>query len=229
MELSQESANVRLNSPRNLATRFGNPANSLASKSPIPSRTTPNQTPPTQVAFKTEEKVAVIEVSEVNLETLEAQEEAQEARQSSVTILRAEKPGAKPGSTRLPEILKANIALSAKLGDETIKEIAERFDVSEDTVSRIKKEKDAELDPVVNRVKDVALNKLMSAMGLITEEAMSKLKPRELSGISKDMAIVVEKVTPRNEQQQNVNLIVYAPSVKSESAYRTVEAHVEEF
>ena len=78
---------------------------------------------------------------------------------------------------------------------------------------------------IINNAKDVALEKLMLALGLIDEEKLSGLESaKDIGRFSKDMASVYNSLTA---QQQNagpqVNLIVYAPKSREEASFKVVD------
>ena len=82
------------------------------------------------------------------------------------------------------------------------------------------------LDPseAMDDVRQAALNKLMCAMGLITEEKLSKLKAPALAGVASKMSAIIERTMPKEEHNENkVTLVVYAPQVKEESSFKVVE------
>lgn len=79
------------------------------------------------------------------------------------------------------------------------------------------------VDIAVNGAQKVAVQKLMDALGLITVEKMSKSTAKDLSTIASNMARVVEKTTTRQDDANRAQIIIYAPQVKTESKYTTIE------
>jgi predicted transcriptional regulator len=112
-------------------------------------------------------------------------------------------------------------------------DIAAEYGISQPAVSKIKKQAEAQYqskasdeshDISVDRaIKDLAVEKMMLAMGLITEERLESLKAADLARVSSSLAQVVGVVAPAKTQAPLVNLVVYAPEVKDESKFRIVE------
>lgn len=133
---------------------------------------------------------------------------------------------------RLPEIVKEEIKEKALSGMYTQREIGEKYGVSPNAVGVIKREAEYERerakasereDFLEKAIKDLAAQKMLIAMGLITEEKLESLKARELAQISASLSSVVGVVSPKNQTGANINLVVYSPEVRSESSYRVVE------
>jgi hypothetical protein len=78
------------------------------------------------------------------------------------------------------------------------------------------------IDGNVMTARDRAVDKLLSAIGLITDEKMDKCKAPELSRIAADMSRVVEKTAPK-QVNSGVQVLVYAPTIKKEENYEVVQ------
>jgi hypothetical protein len=82
------------------------------------------------------------------------------------------------------------------------------------------------LDPseAMDEVRQAALDKLMCAMGLISEDKLSKLSAPNLAHIASSMSQIVERTMPKEEKRDSaVTLVVYAPQVKEENSFKVVE------
>lgn len=72
-----------------------------------------------------------------------------------------------------------------------------------------------------------ALNKLNLALAIMDEAKLKELDAKELSGVAKDMAIVVDKMqlTKRDDEKvAPVQFVIMAPTINSEAYYQTVKA-----
>jgi hypothetical protein len=78
---------------------------------------------------------------------------------------------------------------------------------------------------IINNAKDIALEKLMLALGLIDEEKLSGLESaKDIGRFSKDMASVYNSLTAQTANQgAQVNLIVYAPKSREEASFKVVD------
>jgi hypothetical protein len=133
---------------------------------------------------------------------------------------------------RLTVEKRTEIAIAAKTTGigaprETQSEIAQRFGISRQGVAEINaghgKINNSSFDEALERARDTALEKLMLSLGLIDEERMSKLGPRDLSLIASNMAKVVERTIPDKVREGNINLTIYAPELRKESSFDVVE------
>ena len=196
MELNHQQAEERLNSPNNLANRLAE--------------------------FRQRKKLAL----DVESHTL------------AVT------PGRQ--LPRLPQAAKVEIADKIREGTHKVKDLAEEYGVTSPTITAIKKnvEKAEDQDRQLARqdsqlslkekygedsgkieqaVKDEAVNKLMLALGLISQEKLEKLKAKDLASIGNSMAGIYKDMSPNKLQGALVNLVVYSPEVRPESSYKVIE------
>lgn len=121
---------------------------------------------------------------------------------------------------RLPEKIRKEIEERALSGTERQRDIAKDYGTTQSLVSQIKKEAEAR----DSAARSTAVEKMMLAMGLITEERLEGLRAIELSRIAANMAQTISAVTPKQDvQAAAVNLIVYAPEIRDESKFRVVE------
>lgn len=115
---------------------------------------------------------------------------------------------------------------------EPAKEVAKAFDISQSSVNQYKigntspKHHDpdlkAKVDQRVSKVRDLALDKLMLSLGLLTTDRLEKVNARDASTIAANMAKVVEKTTPQQVNNQNLQIVFYAPNVRQEKDYEVI-------
>ena len=91
--------------------------------------------------------------------------------------------------------------------------------------------KDTDLLEYINQRKGKlgkkALNKLNLALLHLDEAKMSGLDAKELSGVAKDMAIIVDKMQPTKRDEEKVapvQFVIMAPQINTEAYYQTVKA-----
>ena len=91
--------------------------------------------------------------------------------------------------------------------------------------------KDTDLLEYINQRKGKlgkkALNKLNLALLHLDEAKMSGLDAKELSGVAKDMAIIVDKMQPTKRDEEKVapvQFVIMAPQINNESHYQVVKA-----
>lgn len=132
---------------------------------------------------------------------------------------------------KLSNQARAEIAKRAQSGLETLNEIAAAYGVTPGTISTIKRQAE-KIDyeeklargpqSVETAVKELAVEKMMMAMGLITPDKLNKLQAERLASVASSMASIVGTVAPKVAQAQ-INLVVYAPEVRDEKHFKIVE------
>lgn len=121
------------------------------------------------------------------------------------------------------------IATLARAGDHQGK-IAEEFDVSQQAVSRLKlqggKRVDEEaVERSLGKVEDLALDRLMSSLGFMTDDKLSASKATELSSIASNMSKVHANLRGNGNQNNQPNVVVqiFRPEIKQESSFKTID------
>lgn len=86
---------------------------------------------------------------------------------------------------------------------------------------KIEEDVQAKLKPV----RDLAIEKMLKTIGLIDDEKLSSCKAESLSNIASNMSRIVEKTLPKESGNNGaqINLTIYAPEVRNERSYKTVE------
>ncbi len=145
--------------------------------------------------------------------------------------------GKTPGAKNIPDFLRPLIGASCLLSG--VRETQEAFGLASTATpvhaskgktsqySPIDEEQKAQVNKIVGEaedaIKDAAVEKLMSALGHLTDDKMSKSKGVEVSTIAKNMASIVNKITPKEKDVINpTQIIIYAPAQKDLSHYDTI-------
>ncbi len=135
-----------------------------------------------------------------------------------------------PTKTNAPQIkddvLRSVIGSLASQG-ESVKQIAKDFNVTPNQVISAKNSPKPEIKDAIrdsmSRVKELALDKLMLSLNLMTPDKFDAADLKTLSIVSSNMSRVIDKLTPRDANSSNTQLIVYAPQMKDESKYKVID------
>jgi len=130
--------------------------------------------------------------------------------------------GRTAGANGIPDSLRELIGFQAHF--EGAKEVASAFGVAPITAHLAKESRGHEevSDKIKERlgvVRDQALEKMLTAMGVISEDRIKKLKIRGALQVIQGMASVIEKTDSKIPQVIGNQVIVYAPAVRSELDY----------
>lgn len=192
---TQEQVNERLSSKRNLVNRFGRQEVTESIPEVIPSDNIPS---PAQHPFE-----------------------------KRIEIIPLHQPGNKHGKSKLSQDERNEIALRARLG-EGQSVLAKEFKVSQSAIGEIEqgrtKVDEASIQTKLDKVSDVAMDKLLSSLGYITQEKLDKSKATDLSTIAANMSKVVNNVRGKDvDNGPKVIVQIYAPELKKETSYKTIE------
>lgn len=130
----------------------------------------------------------------------------------------------RPRGPALPKGVREEIAVEAMMGISTQDEIAEEYGVSKGVVVDAKKKYATSIagKEVIDAASDRAFDRLMASMGFMTDDKLSGLSAKDLSSVAANMARVVEKTRPK-DQDEKVQLIVYVPEIKTEDQYTVID------
>lgn len=80
-------------------------------------------------------------------------------------------------------------------------------------------------DNRVQNVRDLAVDKLMTALEYLDDDKMATCDAKGLTTVATGLGKIVETMTPKETiiNGQSMNLIVYAPQVREEKSYQVVE------
>lgn len=193
MFLTQDQAEARLNSEKNLARASflrGNARSENSTGALLPDNS--NSTLPTNTV--TEKVIPLSGKNRINLTTEE----------------------------------RTNIAIESRLGTKSQTEIARANNLRVLTVANIHSGKTKGIDEervkqVTNNVRDLALERLMASLGLLTDDKLTGCSAKDLSTIASNMGRVVEKIQDKVETPDNINFIIYSPELKQERAFDVIE------
>jgi len=80
-----------------------------------------------------------------------------------------------------------------------------------------------ETNKKLGKIRDVAMDKLLITLGIIKDEKLEELGQKDLSIVAGNLARVVEKTLPREENASGANVILYAPTQMNVEEYNVVE------
>lgn len=179
MLLEPQVASERLESPRNLATRFSGK----------------NQSPYYQP--------------------------------SNVVIIDTKRPGGDP--INVPAVDATLIATLGRSKQATQVELAKEFGITQQGVSRIVNKGTSAVDEaavtsVLDKVEDLALERLMSSLGLITDDKMSKSSAKDLSTIAGNLSKVHSNLKGQGGTNGPVvNIQIFKPEKRAEHLFQTID------
>jgi len=136
------------------------------------------------------------------------------------------------GGKEVPIELKHAAGLLAQT--DTIKNVAEVLGLNTNTVAQAKhgrstygkenEELKSRLEADLNKVRDKALDRLLTSLDLLDDEKIGKATAKDISVISSNMAKVIGGTLPK-EAATNIQaqLIVYAPTQVTEQKFEVVE------
>jgi len=80
----------------------------------------------------------------------------------------------------------------------------------------------AAIDRSLERVQELAIDKLMQAMGLMTPEKFESASLKDLSIVSANMGRLIERTRGASEDNR-VQLVIYAPEMRKQSGYKMLD------
>jgi DNA-binding phage protein len=201
--------------------RLGKDSN-LANRNRIPSSGTPTPLP----------KVERREITDVE-ERKDTRALTTEYAEDCSKIVPIHNGGRRPGDKNIPDFMRSVIGVSAHL--DTLENTAEAFGVSKHHAFELKhgmhstaQGQDKELVESVNEQlktpHDIALSKLTATLLKIDPNLITKQK--DLASVAGTLARVADSTAPikREDEDKSFKLVVYAPSIKQENHYETVDA-----
>lgn len=143
----------------------------------------------------------------------------------------------------VPESLRSLIGITAiESGRAEALALAREFGISPSSVSAYTNgatstasyhSPDPPLKKKINNTKErlskIARGKLALSLKHITEDKIAEAKLRDIASVAASMAAVVKQMEPESDKSvSQVNIVLYAPKIKSESAYEIVEGELSE-
>jgi len=131
-------------------------------------------------------------------------------------------PGAKARASVVVRAVAGALAIQSSVPD-----VAENLGLTENVVRGAVHSKNPEIRDRITgateRVRELALDRLLESLGLLTVEKVSSAGAKDISAIAANMSKVVDHVTPK-QIGGNVQLILYAPKGQQrEEDYEIVE------
>lgn len=123
------------------------------------------------------------------------------------------------------DIMRATIA-SLSLNGESSQEIQKEFGVTKNQIigARDSKKIQKRIENNRNRVSELALDKLMSTLGLLDTEEIASAKPEIQSRIASNLAKIVSSMERRENKEGNkISLTVVAPMQRNLDSYTTID------
>lgn len=154
---------------------------------------------------------------------------------SSVEIITTSH-GRNKGDTNIPRALR-NLVAEEAISGTPVTDIARVFDVSPSSISAYKNgatstasynEPDEELTKNNRAVKsdlaNMAKSKIKAALEEITSDKLRDAKVKDLSGIARDMSVVVRNLEPEAvSENEATKLIIYAPQIVNENNFEVIK------
>ena len=212
MFLTNEQANARLNSEKNLALRFGKSEQLNPRSQEVPARA----------------------IDPDAREAIDAREDAKDPESLSglpqVTHTITEKVIPLNGKNRinLTRDERTEIAIQTRTGASSQTVVAQEHNINLLTVNNIHQGKtkgidEARVKEVTDSVRDHALDRLMASLGLLTDDKLSGCSAKDLSVIASNMGRVFDKIRDKVETPDNINFIIYSTELKQERAYDVID------
>lgn len=132
-----------------------------------------------------------------------------------------------PEKPRKPCIETKIVAGSLASQGESPSQIAREFGLSTSQVNSAKNSYNPKIrGPIqssLERVQELAIEKLMLALGLMTSDKFETANLKDLSIITANLSRVIEKTTEHNDAAASFQLIIYAPEQRTERSYRVID------
>jgi hypothetical protein len=162
---------------------------------------------------------------------------------TQVQILDKVSKGRSEGDNNVPESLRKIIGETAIIdGRQSALELAEQFGISASSVSAYAKgatstttydTPNKSLIGHINKSRERHIKKaskvLHAALGAITQEKLDYTDAKDLSGIARDMAVVIKQLEPTKESPESINnapqFTIYAPTFRDERSFEVIHTN----
>lgn len=106
---------------------------------------------------------------------------------------------------------------------EPVSEVARLMQMTPNQVrTATKSPKLPEVTSTVEKVREIALDKVMTALNLMTEDKFENASLKDLSMVASNVSKIIEKTSPK-ESGPTVQLLVYAPQQREENFYKVLD------
>lgn len=143
------------------------------------------------------------------------------------------------GNVAVPDSLRKIIGETNELdGRKEAVELGKTFGISPSSVSayakgatstssydKPKEEIVSHIDRAKERISSKARSKLFGALKHMTDDKLQTATVKDLSGVAKDMSVVIKNMEPDSvsqNNQSNKTFVIYAPQFKKEEAFDTI-------
>lgn len=138
-------------------------------------------------------------------------------------------PSGRSGNGKIPDLLKVKLGTLAHF--ENQRDLAEEFGVSQPVISKAKTGKvggpdiQERINTNLGLVRDKALEKLMSTLGLIDEGKLLDQDAKGLAHVASSLSRVVKDTAPAeiSSRDTNVQVVVYAPQQRDEKRFEVID------
>ena len=129
------------------------------------------------------------------------------------------------GANGIPDSLRSVIGFQSHF--EKASDVASAFGVAPITAHLAKESRGHEearkrIQDGLGKVKDLALERMLIAMGAITVEKVKAMKPLTALRIAEGMAGIIDKTSEKREIPVANNVVIYAPQVRQENTYEKI-------
>jgi hypothetical protein len=159
-------------------------------------------------------------------------------------IIDIERPGRKTGDTNVPDSLRKVIADEHLMnGREAALNLAKDFGISSSSVSAYAKGATStttydtpskSLISHINKSRERAIKRasktLNQALGAITQDKLDYTDARDLSGIAKDMSVIIKNLEPaapveEKDSKSGVQFVIFAPQFREEKSFDVIQVN----
>lgn len=159
-------------------------------------------------------------------------------REKLVEILPMPSGGRKEGDKAIPPRVRELLGSLAHETDDTQKEIASVFGVSQVTVSDasrgligdrldedLAEKVDLSKDKKEDKAHNLALDALVGSLGIVNDKIKEVDTPLKAARLASDMSKIVANLKGKEQPSavSNVKVVLFAPSIKQETHYETAE------
>jgi len=127
------------------------------------------------------------------------------------------------GARNIPDNLRSIIGFQAHF--DTAKNVAENFGIAPITAHHAKESHGhrasrENIDSKLGQVKDLALDKMLKSMNVITDDKIARLTVKGALAVSKGMAEIVDRTSEKMPTPVGNQVLIYAPQIREDSDYR---------
>lgn len=150
------------------------------------------------------------------------------------------KAGRKKGDVNIPTEMKRDIKDASEAGVLTQEEIAEITRISQASVSNISRGlngrsldnrlsddpsgRETRVESIKDRILDIVLEKISTAVGMISEDKLADAKAVDLSVVARNLSSVNDKLLSRARAVgDGCKVIIFAPTIKGEGEYERIK------